>query len=71
MICHKCGEPAMGVCVFCGRAVCQEHHKTVMPNILSMYPGRDNVLKAVVVSNVLWCTECNLQPEPIEVPEFY
>ncbi len=71
MLCHKCEEPARGVCAFCGRAVCKEHYKTVMPAILAMYPGREDTLKAVVVSNVLWCGECQPQPEPIEVPEFY
>jgi hypothetical protein len=24
-----------------------------------------------VVSNVLWCGECQPQPEPIEIPEFF
>jgi len=36
-----------------------------------MYLGRDETPKAVVVSNVLWCGECDPQPEPIAVPEFY
>ncbi len=38
---------------------------------MAMYLGRDNTPKAVVVSNVLWCGECQPQPEPIEMPEFF
>lgn len=71
MICHRCGEPASGVCPFCGRAVCREHYTTTMPMILAMYLGAENTPKAVVVSNALWCGECYPQPEPIEMPEFY
>jgi len=71
MICHKCGEPAMGICKFCGRGVCKEHHSTSLPTIMAMYLGRDSTPKAVVVSNVLWCGECQPQPEPIEMPEFF
>jgi hypothetical protein len=71
MICYKCGEPAMGICRFCGRGVCEEHYKTNLPTMLSMYLGGRETPKAVVVSNVLWCGECRPQPEPIEMPEFY
>jgi hypothetical protein len=71
MICHKCGEPAIGICKFCGRGVCKEHHSTSLPTIMAMYLGRDSTPKAVVVSNVLWCGECQPQPEPIEMPEFF
>jgi len=46
MICHKCGEPAIGVCKFCGRGVCKEHHSTSLPTIMAMYLGRDNTPKA-------------------------
>lgn len=71
MICHKCGQPAIGVCKFCGRGVCKDHHSTSLPTIMAMYLGSDNTPKAVVVSNVLWCGECQPQPEPIEMPEFF
>jgi len=39
--------------------------------MLSMYLGKDETPKAIVVTNVLWCEECRPQPEPIEMPEFY
>ena len=71
MICHKCSEPATGVCKFCGRAVCKDHHSTDLPAMLVMYLGGNKTPKAVVVTNVLWCGECRPQPEPIEMPEFY
>lgn len=71
MICHECGEPAIGICKFCGRAVCRAHYTTVTPIVLAMYLGRQNTPKAVVVSNVLWCGKCQPQPEPIEIPEFF
>jgi hypothetical protein len=71
MVCHKCGKEAVGICKFCGRAVCADHYTTVTPTILAMYVGRDSTPKAVVVSNVLWCGECQPQPEPIEIPEFF
>jgi hypothetical protein len=71
MICHKCGEPSMGICKFCGRAVCRDHHTTAQPAMLAMYLGKNETPKAVVVTNVLWCGECRPQPEPIQVPEFY
>ncbi len=71
MICHKCGQPAIGVCQFCGRGVCQEHHTTTLPTMLAMYLGGHETPKAVVVSNVLWCGECEPRPDPIEMPELY
>jgi hypothetical protein len=71
MVCHKCGQPAIGICKFCGRGVCKDHYSTDFPTTLAMYLGRDETPKAVVVSNVLWCGECDPQPEPIAVPEFY
>jgi hypothetical protein len=71
MVCYKCGEPSVGVCRFCGRGVCMEHHTTTLPTMLCMYLGANETPKAVVVSDVLWCGDCRPQPEPIEMPEFY
>jgi hypothetical protein len=71
MVCHKCGEPAIGICKFCGRAVCKDHHTTTQPVMLAMYLGGEKTPKAVVVTNVLWCGECRPQPEPVEMREFY
>ena len=71
MVCHECGEPAIGVCKFCGRGVCREHHTTTLPMTLAVYLGDHETPKDVVVTNVLWCGECRPQPEPIAIPEFY
>jgi len=68
MRCHRCAEPPIGVCAFCGRAVCDACRKQ-MPFILTMYVGADQVPKAIVVADALWCATCKPQPEPIEMPE--
>ena len=39
-----------------------------MPNILTMYRSKgDNKLKAIVVSDALYCGICKPKEEPIEV----
>ncbi|MCB0217201.1 MAG: hypothetical protein H6648_06050 [Caldilineae bacterium] len=70
MRCHKCGETPMGVCQFCGRAVCDQHHGP-MPFILTIFVGDNQIPKAVVVSDALWCGTCKPQPEPLPMPEIY
>lgn len=67
MKCYKCGKPAIGICRFCGRAVCEEHH-TTMPYIISIYVSKD-VPKAIVVSDALYCGTCKPHPTPLEMPE--
>ena len=71
MVCYQCGQPAVGICKFCGRGVCKEHHDTNLPHIMAMFLGGQETPKAVVVSGALWCGECRPQPEPIEMREFY
>ena len=70
MKCFHCEQEARGVCIFCGRALCKEHMKT-MPAILTIYVGEANTPKAVVVSDALYCGVCKPQPEPMEMPELY
>jgi len=70
MECFHCGQPAQGVCRFCGRALCKEHMK-MMPYIVTVYVGEGNIPKAVVVSDVLYCGVCKPQPEPIGMPEIF
>ena len=70
MKCHKCEAQAMGVCRFCGRAVCENCYKN-MPFILTVYVGENQTPKAVVVADALWCNTCKPQPEPIPMPEIY
>ncbi|MCX6046247.1 MAG: hypothetical protein NT075_14135 [Chloroflexi bacterium] len=42
-----------------------------MPYIITIYVGEQNVPKAIVVGDALWCNVCKPQPEPIEMPEIY
>ncbi len=68
MRCHKCrGEP-IGICQFCGRAVCESCHGP-LPFILTIFVGKDHIPKAVVVADALWCGVCRPQPEPLPMPE--
>jgi hypothetical protein len=70
MRCHKCKNEAIGICRFCGRAVCKEHHSK-LPFILTIYVGAQQTPKTIVVADALFCGECKPQTEPIEIPEFY
>jgi hypothetical protein len=70
MVCHQCQQPAMGVCKFCGRAVCLDH-VSKKPCILSVYVGKNETPKVIAVADALWCGYCKVQPEPIPMPEIY
>jgi hypothetical protein len=70
MQCHKCDQAAIGVCKFCGRAICGDCY-TNMPIILSVYVGEAETPKTIVVADALWCGTCKPQPEPIPMPEIY
>ena len=66
MNCWYCERPAHGTCVFCGRGVCKEHAQT-MPNILAIYRDKENVLKAIVVADALYCGVCKPKEDPVEM----
>lgn len=68
MRCHRCGNDPMGICQFCGRAVCDACHGP-LPFILTIFDGADGVPHAVVVADALWCGTCRPQPEPVPMPE--
>jgi hypothetical protein len=70
MECWHCGGTANGVCRFCGRALCKKCAST-LPVILSVFIGKEQTPKAVVVGNTLFCGECWPQPDPIEMPEIF
>jgi hypothetical protein len=70
MVCYQCNEEAVGICKFCGRAVCRDCHSE-MPVILSVYVGANQTPKTIVVADALWCGKCQPQPEPIAMPEIY
>jgi hypothetical protein len=70
MRCHQCGAEAMGVCRFCGRAVCETHFRK-LPFVVTVYSGEHDIPKAIVVADALFCGTCRPQPEPIPMPELY
>jgi len=70
MNCFFCEQPAQGVCRFCGRALCKNHMKT-SPYIITVYVGKDNIPKSIVVADALYCGSCKPHPEPVEMPEIY
>ena len=67
MNCWHCGRTAVGVCRFCGRAICADHVKT-QPYILELFRS-DEVRKALVVQDALFCGACTPRPDPIDLPE--
>ena len=57
----------MATCRFCGRAVCEDHVKT-HPYILELFRSND-VTKALVVEDAVYCGACTRRPDPLELPE--
>ena len=70
MRCWHCEKEARAACNFCGRFVCKDHAST-MPSFMAMYLGGQDTPKAVVVADVIWCSICDPQPEPIGMPELF
>lgn len=52
--------------MFCGRGVCKEDAQT-MPNILAIYRGKSDTLKAIVVADALYCGVCKPKEDPVRV----
>lgn len=67
MDCWHCRRTAVGVCRFCGRAICENHVKT-KPYILELF-RHDDATKALVVEDALFCGACTPRPDPVSVPE--
>ena len=63
MECWVGGEPANGVCRFCGRAICKAHIRE-MPYLTVAYAGPRG-LEGLAVEGVLWCGICRPRPEPV------
>ena len=68
MICWSCDDPAKGVCIFCGRAVCQEHVEKKV-HIMAMYDEDSDVPHALITKNALYCGRCEPHPKAIPMPE--
>jgi hypothetical protein len=67
MDCWHCRRTALATCRFCGRAVCEDHVKT-LPYILELFKTND-VTKALVVEDAVYCGACTPRPDPLELPE--
>ena len=63
MECWICKRPAHAVCVFCGKAVCQEHAQ-FKPSVKAVFKDEKGDLQAIVVDGGVWCGKC----KPIEYP---
>lgn len=70
MECWISGKPANAACRFCGRFVSKDH-AAKLPYFMSVYIGKNNIPKVIVVADAIWCGICRPQPEPIEMPEIY
>ncbi|HJV04671.1 MAG TPA: hypothetical protein VJ868_05355 [Actinomycetota bacterium] len=57
----------MGVCRFCGRGICEDHAES-HPYILELYRSQE-VTKALLVEDALYCGACNPRPSPLDLPE--
>ncbi|MGE5372497.1 MAG: hypothetical protein ACM3QZ_10965 [Solirubrobacterales bacterium] len=68
MNCWHCERPAHGTCIFCGRAICKQHART-MPSIISLYVNQEQITKALVTADALYCGVCKPKEEPIEMKE--
>ena len=78
MKCWHCEESPRASCAFCGRFVCKDHASTMFTFItvdagveVVLSLGANNTPKGLAVANVIWCGECEPQPEPISMPELY
>jgi len=68
MNCIHCNRTAHASCRFCGRAVCQDH-LLESPFIVALYTGEDQVQKAVVVPDAVYCGKCHPREQPVPLPE--
>jgi hypothetical protein len=70
-ICWVSGQPANATCRFCGRFVAKDHANTSYPYFLTIYVGKNQTPKAMVVDEAIWCGECSPESEPVEMPQLY
>ena len=68
MNCWHCERPSVGVCRFCGRALCKDHVQ-LKPYIVSAYIDDEGREKVIAVNNTLFCGVCDPRPEPIRLDE--
>ena len=68
MNCIKCDRTAYAACRFCGRAVCKDHVGE-NPFIVALFKGADEVQKAIVVPDAVWCGICKPREQPVPLPD--
>ena len=68
--CWISGESANATCRFCGRFV-NKDHASKYPYFLTVYVGKNNTPKAMIVADAIWCGECKPQSEPVAMPQLY
>ncbi len=66
MDCWHCRQTAVGICRFCGRAICVQHAES-RPYILQLVEHPN--VRALVVEDALFCGVCTPRPDPVELPE--
>ncbi len=69
MECWICKRPAQAICIFCGRAVCQEHSQ-LKPSVKNLFRDESGKLQAVIVDGSIWCGKCRPLDYPIDISEF-
>ena len=69
MECWICKRPAQAICIFCGRAVCQEHAQ-MKPAVKNVFRSNDGSLKAIVVEGGIWCGKCKPFEYPVDITDF-
>jgi hypothetical protein len=42
-----------------------------MTFIVTIYVGKNEVPRAVVVADALYCGQCHPEPQPVDMPEIY
>jgi hypothetical protein len=68
MNCIHCERSAHATCRFCGRAICKDPIK-IYPFILSVYRGENDVNKAIVVADAVYCGICEPREQPVVLKE--
>ena len=69
MECWICKRPAQAICIFCGKAVCQEHAQ-LKPSVKSVFKDNKGDLQAIVVDGGVWCGKCKPVECPVNISNF-
>ena len=69
MECWICKRPAQAICIFCGKAVCQEHAQ-LKPSVKSVFKDNKGDLQAIVVDGGVWCGKCKPVEYPVNISNF-